>query len=74
MRLVMDHMVSIVLPLPSRMEPLLDSPKDRHAQALHLLRAHEGLAAISERNLREFDPLLEALRSEVSSSEGKGSN
>ena len=32
---------------------------------LRILKAHEGLAALSERNRREFDPLLEVLRKEV---------
>lgn len=65
MRVVMDHMVPAVLPLPTDMLPLIGSPLDERSQALHLLRAHQGLAQISEQNLREFDPLLEALRNEV---------
>jgi sigma-B regulation protein RsbU (phosphoserine phosphatase) len=64
MRLVMDHIVPRMLPLPTRMQPLAAEP-ERAARALLMLRAHEGLAALSERNRREFDPLIAQLRREV---------
>ncbi|MGI9592593.1 MAG: SpoIIE family protein phosphatase [Myxococcota bacterium] len=67
METVMDHMVPAVLPLPGRMGPLTGGDEDPHARAGRMLRAHESLAELSEKNLREFDPLLEMLRREVSS-------
>jgi serine phosphatase RsbU (regulator of sigma subunit)/anti-anti-sigma regulatory factor len=65
MERVRDHVVPRMLPLPTRMTPLAEAAPDGGAQALQLLRAHEVLAALSERNRREFDPLLAALRREI---------
>jgi len=65
MKRVMEHVVPVMLPLPSQMSPLLSGDRDSRAQTLRILKAHEDLAALSERNRREFDPLLEALRKEV---------
>lgn len=64
MALVMDHIVPRMLPLPTRMRPLAGEP-ERSARALLMLRAHEGLAALCDRNRREFDPLIAQLRREV---------
>jgi anti-anti-sigma factor len=66
MKRVMDHMVPCMLPLPTRMQPLVKTEPDRASQALRLLQAHESLASLSERNRREFDPLLALLRQEIS--------
>ena len=66
---VMDHIVPTGLPLPPHMTPLEGLKLDARAQAQHLLRAHQGLAMINERNQREFDPLVELLRREVTSNE-----
>ena len=65
MKRVMEHMVPVMLPLPSQMSPLLGEDQERRSQTLRILKAHEGLAALSESNRREFDPLLEALRKEL---------
>jgi serine phosphatase RsbU (regulator of sigma subunit)/anti-anti-sigma regulatory factor len=65
MEVVMDHMVPAVLPLPGRMGPLTGDAEDPHSCAVRMLRAHQSLAELNERNLREFDPLLEMLRREV---------
>jgi serine phosphatase RsbU (regulator of sigma subunit)/CheY-like chemotaxis protein/anti-anti-sigma regulatory factor len=65
METVMDHVVPAVLPLPRHMAPLIGGDEDPHTRAVRLLRAHESLATLSEDNLREFDPLLEMLRHEV---------
>jgi serine phosphatase RsbU (regulator of sigma subunit)/anti-anti-sigma regulatory factor len=65
MERVMDHIVPRMLPLPTQMEPLGSGEPDRSDQALLMLRAHEGLAALSDRNRREFDPLVALLRQEV---------
>ncbi len=65
MRRVQEHMVPAMLPLPTQMRSLADRDEDPAARARRLLRAHEGLAALNERNRREFDPLLTALRREA---------
>jgi hypothetical protein len=65
MTLVMDHIVPAMLPLPTRMVPLISEDQQRRSQTVRILKAHECLAALSESNRREFDPLLEALRREI---------
>jgi serine phosphatase RsbU (regulator of sigma subunit)/anti-anti-sigma regulatory factor len=65
MQRVTDHVVAVTLPLPNTMEPMEDSDRVQRSQALRVLRAHEGLASLNDRNRREFDPLLEILRREV---------
>jgi serine phosphatase RsbU (regulator of sigma subunit)/anti-anti-sigma regulatory factor len=65
MRNVIDHIVPCMLPLPTRMESLGTAASDRFTRAQLLLQAHEGLAALSERNRKEFDPLLTQLRKEM---------
>jgi serine phosphatase RsbU (regulator of sigma subunit)/anti-anti-sigma regulatory factor len=65
MELVTEHLVPRMLPLPPRMEPLARDQTDDASRALHLLRAHEGLAGLNDSNRREFDPLLTALRKEI---------
>ncbi len=61
----MDHIVAPMLPLPTKMEPMGAADTDPSARALRLLRAHEGLAVLNDRNRREFDPLVAQLREEV---------
>jgi anti-anti-sigma regulatory factor len=65
MERAMDHIVPRMLPLPTRMEPLVGGEPDPSRQALLMLRAHEGLAALSDYNRQEFDPLVALLRREV---------
>ena len=65
MKRVMEHMVPAMLPLPSQMSPLLGEDRELRSQTLRILKAHEGLSALSESNRREFDPLLQALRKEL---------
>lgn len=62
---VREHIVPRMLPLPTRLVPLAETSSDEASKARNLLRAHEVLAALNERNRREFDPLLAALRREV---------
>ncbi len=64
MKRVMERIVPRMLPLPTRMEPLVGET-DMRSQALRVLRAHESLAGLSERNRQEFDPLLAQLRREL---------
>jgi serine phosphatase RsbU (regulator of sigma subunit)/anti-anti-sigma regulatory factor len=61
---VREHVVPRMLPLPGRLVPLADATTQA-SKATHLLRSHEVLAALNERNRREFDPLLAALRREL---------
>ena len=65
MKSALERMVSTLLPLPLDMKLLADTVLDPQARALRVLRAHQDLAALNERNAREFDPLLERLRREV---------
>ena len=65
MKSVLERMVSTLLPLPLDMKLLAETAPDPQARALRVLRAHQDLAALNERNAREFDPLLERLRREV---------
>jgi sigma-B regulation protein RsbU (phosphoserine phosphatase) len=65
MHTVMDHIVPRMLPLPNEMDPVPAADLDTPARALLLLRAHEGLAALSDRNRAEFGPVIEQLRREV---------
>ena len=67
MKLVLDHVVPRMLPLPTKMEPLGVTQLDPSTRALHMLRAHEGLAALSDHNRQEFDPVVEMLRREETS-------
>ncbi len=68
---VREHIVARMLPLPTRLLPLADAAPDEASKAMHLLRAHEVLATLNERNRREFDPLLAALRREVAAPPSK---
>jgi phosphoserine phosphatase RsbU/P len=65
MERMLDHMVRITLPLPRQMTTLTPIDPDSHARWLRILKAHESLAALNDRNHREFDPLLQLLRKEV---------
>ncbi len=67
MRLVLDHVVPCMLPLPTQMEPLGVAEPDTSTRALLMLRAHEGLAALNDRNRQEFDPVVAMLRQEEAS-------
>lgn len=65
MKSVLDRMLPVMLPLPTQMSDISAADVDSRAQGLRILSAHESLAALSERNRREFDPLLEMLRREI---------
>jgi len=62
---VLDHIVPRMLPLPNEMDPVPAADLDTPTRALLLLRAHESLAALSDRNRAEFGPVIEQLRREV---------
>jgi FixJ family two-component response regulator/anti-anti-sigma regulatory factor len=62
---VMEHIVSLLLPVPRDMQPVRPVDLDSSARARLLLRAHEGLASINEKNREEFAPLVMQLRKEV---------
>jgi sigma-B regulation protein RsbU (phosphoserine phosphatase) len=65
MQNVIEHIVPRMLPLPTQMVPVGSSAPDPSARALLLLRAHEGLATLSDHNRQEFDPLVTQLRQEL---------
>ena len=65
MQAVMDHIVPRMLPLPIAMDPVPAAELDTPTRALLLLRAHEGLAALNDRNRAEFGPVIEQLRREL---------
>jgi serine phosphatase RsbU (regulator of sigma subunit)/anti-anti-sigma regulatory factor len=64
MKRVLERVAAQMLPLPTRMEPLI-TDTDPYDRALLMLHAHESLAGLSDRNRREFDPVLELLRREL---------
>ena len=61
---VLECVTERALPLPDSLQPLrnLDDPAARNAR---MLRAHEALASLNERNRREFDPVVSLLKREV---------
>jgi anti-anti-sigma regulatory factor len=65
MERVRDHIVSVLLPVPGDMQPIHCLELDRETQASLLLRAHEGLAALNEKNREAFEPVVRRLRDEV---------
>jgi anti-anti-sigma regulatory factor len=65
MRLVLDRVQETAAQLPVDLEPLARSaPSDSLTQE-RLLRAHETLASLSERNREEFRGVIESLRAEL---------
>ncbi len=64
MKRVIERIVPSMLPLPTGMERLADESDDA-ARALVILRAHEGLAGLSDRNRDEFGPVVAELRREI---------
>jgi anti-anti-sigma regulatory factor len=65
MKSVLERMLPVMLPLPTRMSDIPTGDEDSRSQNLRILMAHESLAALNEHNRREFGPLLEALRREI---------
>jgi anti-anti-sigma regulatory factor len=65
MKRILERMLPAMLPLPTHMSPLTTEGEDARTRGVRILKAHESLAAINERNRREFDPLLLSLRQEV---------
>ncbi len=68
MKPMLDHIVSVTLPLPTEMNTVSGTDPDAKARWLRILRAHEALAALNERNRKQFDPLVEMLRNEIAQS------
>ena len=66
MKGVIDRIVPSMLPLPTHMESVGES--DSAASARVILRAHESLAALSDRNRDEFGPVVDELRREIGNS------
>ncbi len=68
MKLVMDHMVPNLLPLPNQMSALRATSAGSQDASERVLQAHEHLAELDERNREQFEPLIEQLRREVTPS------
>jgi serine phosphatase RsbU (regulator of sigma subunit)/anti-anti-sigma regulatory factor len=64
MKLVIERIVPVMLPLPSHMESLAGE-SDAAASARVVLRAHERLASLSDANRDEFGPVVAELRREI---------
>jgi len=64
MERVVQHITVEIRPLPGKMVPLSEDT-DPERNQLRVLHAHEALAALGERNRREFDRLIGYLREEV---------
>ena len=64
MKRVIERIVPSMLPLPTHMESLAGESDDA-ANALVILRAHEGLAGLSDRNRAAFEPVVAELRREI---------
>jgi len=65
MKRVIDYIVPTLLPLPNQMSPLVATRHSEQSQAQRVLRAHERLAELGDRNREKFGPLIEQLRQEV---------
>ena len=70
MKQVRGRLAGAPLTLPARMHPLARSELAPEEQRARILRAHERLADLNERNRAEFDPLIEALRREAGAERG----
>ncbi len=64
MKRVIERIVPSMLPLPTRMESLAGE-SGAAASARVILRAHESLAGMSDRNRDEFGPVVAELRREI---------
>jgi serine phosphatase RsbU (regulator of sigma subunit)/anti-anti-sigma regulatory factor len=65
MRLVLGCLQETAAPLPDDLEPLAPSTPSDSLTQQRLLRAHETLASLSERNREEFRSVIESLRAEL---------
>jgi sigma-B regulation protein RsbU (phosphoserine phosphatase) len=72
MKQVIDHIVLTLLPLPNQMSPLVATDYSEQGQAQRVLRAHERLAELGERNREKFNPLIVQLRQEIASRAEQG--
>ncbi len=64
MRRVIERIVPSMLPLPTHMESLAGE-SSAAASARVILRAHESLAGLSDRNRDEFGPVVAELQREI---------
>jgi sigma-B regulation protein RsbU (phosphoserine phosphatase) len=69
---VMEHMVPTLLPLPNQMSRLVATDGSKQSQAQRVLRAHERLAELGERNREKFNPLIAQLRKEIAGGAEQG--
>jgi len=62
---VVEHIAPEMLPLPGRMSPLGSSGDEGNGNRRRILRAHEALASLSDRNREEFIRIIEYVRREL---------
>lgn len=64
MRVVIDHISEKTLAIPAKQTPLEPPQSDMQRKHLRLLKAHEILADLSEKNREQFAPVVDSLRSD----------
>ncbi len=69
---VIDHLDPNLRPLPSRMASLEASHVPDQRSHMRILRAHEGLAQLSEHNRKQFVRLVEMLRHDLAAKAADG--
>lgn len=62
---VLKRLAKQALPLPERMTPLTAPAMNVRRDRERILRAHEALAALSDRGRAEFAKLIECVRAEM---------
>ena len=62
---VIARFAADTLPMPSQMAPLWTGVQDQERDRTRVLRAHEVLAALNDRNRADFHRLIEGIRTEL---------
>jgi serine phosphatase RsbU (regulator of sigma subunit)/anti-anti-sigma regulatory factor len=65
MDLVLGHIDGSLLPFPERLNPLRVPGRGSRHEQVRVLRAHEALSSLSEKNRAEFQDVVQSLREEL---------
>ena len=65
MDLVVDHIDSSLLPFPEHLNPLRVPGRGGRQEQVRVLRAHEALSSLSEKNRSAFQDVVRSLREEL---------
>jgi hypothetical protein len=65
MRLVVGHIDRSRAPFPERSHPLRVPGRGGRREQVRVLRAHEALSSLSEKNRAEFRDVVQSLREEL---------